>query len=101
MRKNTTGTRQSQPVPTSPRLTNRARSVDQRELIHRIKGLISQFKDSRDLRMMGGFQPAGADQLETVCRFMPKIYEALRQRADQLQPTVPFAELEQALSDAS
>ncbi|MES0809014.1 FliI/YscN family ATPase [Roseibium sp. SCPC15] len=83
------------------RLANRAWTSEQQELIHRIKGLISQFEDTKDLRMMGGFQTSGDEQLEKACRLVPRIYEAMRQRADQVQPADPFAELAQALAGSS
>ncbi|KZM48050.1 FliI/YscN family ATPase [Labrenzia sp. OB1] len=85
-------------LKSTSRLATRAWTPEQQELIHRIKGLISQYEDTKDLRMMGGFQSAGDEQLEKACRLVPKIYEAMRQRADQVLPSDPFAELAQALS---
>lgn len=80
------------------RLADRAWTAEQQELVHRIRGLVSHYEDTKDLRLMGGFQTAGDEKLEKACRLVPKIYEALRQRADQLAPTDPFADLAQALA---
>jgi len=88
-------------LKSTSRLASRAWSKDQQELIHRIKGLISQYEDTKDLRLMGGFQTSGDEQLEKACRLVPQIYEAMRQRADQVLPADPFAELAQALAGVS
>ncbi|WP_420415529.1 FliI/YscN family ATPase [Roseibium sp.] len=85
-------------LKSTSRLASRAWTGEQQELIHRIKGLISQYEDTKDLRMMGSFQTAGDEQLEKACRLVPKIYEAMRQGAQQTVPGDPFAELAQALS---
>lgn len=85
-------------LKSTSRLADRAWTQDQQELIHRIKGLISYYEDTKDLRLMGGFQTAGDEKLEKACRLVPKIYEALRQRADQVAPSDPFADLAQALA---
>ncbi|GAA0770909.1 flagellar protein export ATPase FliI [Roseibium denhamense] len=85
-------------LKSTSRLAGRAWTKEQQELIHRIKGLIAQYEDTKDLRMMGGFQTAGDDMLEKACRLVPKIYEALRQNPDQVLPADPFGELAQALA---
>ncbi|MEP5622304.1 MAG: flagellum-specific ATP synthase FliI, partial [Hyphomicrobiales bacterium] len=85
-------------LKSTSRLASRAWSPEQQELIHRIKGLISNFEDTKDLRMMGGFQAGGDEHLERACRLVPRIYEAMRQGADQVIPGDPFAELAQALA---
>jgi len=85
-------------LKSTSRLAARAWTAEQQELIHRIKGLISQYEDTKDLRMMGGFQAGSDEQLEKACRLVPRIYEAMRQGAQQPVPGDPFAELAQALS---
>lgn len=85
-------------LKSTSRLASRAWSPDQQELIHRIKGLISQYEDTKDLRMMGGFQAGGDEQLERACRLVPRIYEAMRQASNQVIAGDPFAELAQALA---
>ncbi|CTQ64138.1 FliI/YscN family ATPase [Roseibium alexandrii] len=85
-------------LKSTSRLASRAWTEDQQELIHRIKGLISHYEDTKDLRMMGGFQITGDEHLEKACRLVPRIYEAMRQGAQQPVPGDPFAELAQALA---
>ncbi|MFA6031946.1 MAG: flagellar protein export ATPase FliI [Myxococcota bacterium] len=61
------------------RLAHHVWTPEQRGLAMRIKGLIARFEDTRDLRLMGGYQ-AGADaELDQAIALVPKIYEALRQ----------------------
>lgn len=85
-------------LKSTSRLADRAWTEDQQDLIHRIKGLVAHFEDTKDLRLMGGFQASGDEKLEKACRLVPRIYEALRQRSDQVLPSDPFADLAQALA---
>jgi hypothetical protein len=62
----------------------------------RIKNLVARFEDTRDLRLMGGYQ-AGADaELDTAIALVPRIYEALHQ--DMGAP--PSADVFQDLASA-
>lgn len=83
------------------RLSNHAWSDDQRELVLRLKGMIARYEDSRDLRLMGGYQPGSDPSLDQACEMVPKIYEALRQSAGSQVDGDPFNELAQALSGGS
>ena len=61
------------------RLAHHVWTPEQRGLASRMKALISRFEDTRDLRLMGGYQ-AGADaELDKAIVLVPKIYEALHQ----------------------
>ncbi|MTI45890.1 flagellar protein export ATPase FliI [Roseibium hamelinense] len=85
-------------LKSTSRLANRAWSDDQKELIMRLKGLISRFEDTRDLRMMGGYQVGADEMTDKACQLVPKIYENLRQAADTSDLGDPFTELARALS---
>ncbi len=79
------------------RLAHHVWTPEQRGLAGRIKGLISRFEDTRDLRLMGGYQ-AGADpELDKAIALVPKIYEALRQDAGAPLSTDVFQDLAAAL----
>ncbi|MEP0233471.1 flagellar protein export ATPase FliI [Roseibium sp.] len=80
------------------RLAQRAWTAEQRELIHRLKGMISDYEETRDLRMLGGYQAGMNAGLDRACDLVPKIYEALRQLPEQVEDGDPFNELAQALS---
>ena len=54
-------------------------SPEQRALVMRLRTLVARFEDTRDLRLMGGYQ-AGADaELDQAVLAVPKLYTALNQ----------------------
>jgi len=83
------------------RLAQRVWDKDQQELILRLRGMISRYEETRDLRMMGGFQSGSDEGLEKACELVPRIYEALRQTPHDRRTGDPFADLAQALTGAS
>lgn len=85
-------------LKSTSRLAHRAWSDDQRDLVLRLKGLISRYEETRDLRLMGGFQPGLDENLDRACELVPKIYEALRQSSARSDAGDPFEELAAALS---
>jgi flagellum-specific ATP synthase len=79
------------------RLAHHVWTPEQRGLAMRIKNLIARFEDTRDLRLMGGYQ-AGADaELDKAIALVPKIYEALRQDASAPPSLDVFQDLAAAL----
>ncbi|WP_417669147.1 flagellar protein export ATPase FliI [Roseibium sp.] len=87
-------------LKSTSRLADKAWTREQRELILRLRGLISQFEETRDLRLLGGYQTGANPALDKACDLVPKIYEALRQLPDEREETDPFSELAAALSAA-
>jgi len=61
------------------RLADRVWTDNQREFVQRIRGLLSRYEETRDLRMLGGYQPGNDAQLDQAVALAPLIYEALRQ----------------------
>lgn len=88
-------------MASTSRLAQRAWTDEQRELIHRLKGLMSDFEETRDLRLLGGYQPGTNPALDRACQLVPRIYEAMRQSAGTSDLGDPFADLARALSDPS
>ncbi|MFN4009107.1 flagellar protein export ATPase FliI [Pannonibacter sp.] len=80
------------------RLSQHAWTAEERELIMRLKAMISRYEDTRDLRLMGGYQPGSDPALDKACQLVPKIYEFLRQDARTRQASDPFTDLARALS---
>ncbi|MBZ8131796.1 flagellar protein export ATPase FliI [Afifella sp. IM 167] len=75
------------------RLANLAWKPEQRELVRNLRTLISRFEDTRDLRLMGGYQ-AGADpEIDRAVAMVPRIYEALRQDPGHPPAKDAFADL--------
>lgn len=85
-------------LKSTSRLAQRAWSEDQKELILRLKGLIARFEETRDLRLMGGYQAGMDESLDKACELVPRIYEALRQSEKGSAHADPFADLARALA---
>src|SRR6185437_7971537 len=52
---------------------------EERELVSKLRTMIAKYEDTRDLRLMGGYQ-SGRDQgLDQAVDMVPKIYGAMRQ----------------------
>ncbi|WP_445502353.1 flagellar protein export ATPase FliI [Microvirga sp. G4-2] len=79
------------------RLADHVWSPDQKELVRRLRGLIARYEDTRDLRMMGGYQPGTDQDLDQAVVLVPKIYEALRQDPSSPLSRDAFMDLAQAL----
>ncbi|MCC3245290.1 flagellar protein export ATPase FliI [Methylocystis sp. WRRC1] len=61
------------------RLADRVWSGEQRDLINECRALISKYEDTRDLRMLGGYQPGADAALDRAIELAPRLYEALKQ----------------------
>ncbi len=79
------------------RLAHQVWSPEERNLVTRIRTMISRFEETRDLRLMGGFQ-AGADaELDQAIALVPIIYDAMIQSPHTPASTDAFRELAEAL----
>ena len=79
------------------RLADHVWSSEQKELVRRIRTLIARFEDTRDLRLMGGYQAGNDQELDQAVVLVPKIYEALRQDPSMPPSSDAFMELAQLL----
>ncbi|WP_230533128.1 flagellar protein export ATPase FliI [Microvirga roseola] len=79
------------------RLADHVWSVDQKELVRRLKGLVARYEDTRDLRLMGGYQAGTDPELDQAVVIVPKIYEALRQDLSMLASRDAFMDLAEFL----
>jgi flagellum-specific ATP synthase len=70
---------------------------EQKELVRRIKGLMARFEDTRDLRLMGGYQPGNDSELDQAVTIIPRVYEALRQDPSMPLSRDAFLDLAQSL----
>lgn len=79
------------------RLAQHVWSDEERGLVLRLRGLIARYEDTRDLRLMGGYQPGQDADLDQAVAMVPRIYDALRQSpADPLSRDA-FRELAERL----
>lgn len=79
------------------RLADLVWTPEQKELVRRLRTLVARFEDTRDLRLMGGYQPGSDQELDQAVVIVPKIYEALRQDPSTPPSSDAFAELAQIL----
>jgi flagellum-specific ATP synthase len=69
----------------------------ERDLVQKLKGMIARFEDTRDLRLMGGYQPGSDLELDRAVELVPRIYDCLRQDPHSPPSTDPFRELAEAI----
>ncbi|MFG1421488.1 flagellar protein export ATPase FliI [Roseixanthobacter liquoris] len=69
----------------------------ERDLVQKLKGMIARFEDTRDLRLMGGYQPGSDLDLDRAVDLVPRIYDCLRQDPHSPPSIDPFRELAEAI----
>lgn len=81
------------PLASISRLAARAWTQEQQLLATRLKSMISRFEDTRDIRLLGAYQPGADAELDLAVRQIPTIYEALSQGPHDPRSHDPFADL--------
>lgn len=66
---------------------------EERELVSKLRAMIARYEDTRDLRLMGGYQAGRDVSLDQTVEIVPKIYAAMRQDASAAPSADPFREL--------
>jgi flagellum-specific ATP synthase len=82
------------------RLAQHVWKKDQQALILKLKTMIARFEDTRDLRLMGGYQPGQDSELDQAVALVPKLYEAVTQSPANPPSRDAFQELAEALQQA-
>lgn len=80
------------------RLANAVWSNDQRKLVMMLRAMISQFEDTRDLRLMGGYQRGADSELDKAVDLVPRLYDALKQTLTDHMSVDAFQEIARALA---
>ena len=75
------------------RLSNQVWSPEEANLILGLRGLISRFEDTRDLRLVGGYHPGTDPELDKAVHLTPKIYDYLKQGINDPLVHNPFEAL--------
>ncbi len=82
------------------RLSQHVWSREQATLATKLRGMISRFEDTRDLRLMGGYQTGSDIDLDQAITLVPRIYDAMRQ-SPGTGSTDAFRELAEMLQSRS
>jgi flagellum-specific ATP synthase len=83
------------------RLAHHAWKPEQRHLIMKLRALVSRYEDTRDLRMLGGYQKGADPELDQAVQLTPKLYEALNQSPQSPPSLDPFREVADKLQSAA
>ena len=75
------------------RLAHHVWDPEERELVSKLRAMIARYEDTRDLRLMGGYQPGRDTELDQAVQLVPKIYDVMRQTPSDPASTEPFQEL--------
>jgi len=81
------------PLASVSRLAAKAWSEDQRVLVTRLRAMVSRYEDTRDIRLLGAYQPGVDPELDMAVRQVPVIYEALCQSPGEGPSADPFSDL--------
>jgi flagellum-specific ATP synthase len=79
------------------RLSHQVWSNEQQNLVTKLRGLIARYEDTRDLRLMGGYQQGHDSELDQAVTLVPKIYEAMTQAPKAGPSKDAFRELAEVL----
>ncbi|MBH5368499.1 flagellar protein export ATPase FliI [Bradyrhizobium glycinis] len=79
------------------RLAHNVWDPEERELVSKLRAMIAKYEDTRDLRLMGGYQPGRDSGLDQAVEMVPRIYNAMRQGASASPSADPFRELRDML----
>ena len=81
------------PLASISRLAPKAWTREQQTLVTRLRSMIARFEDTRDIRLLGAYQPGADPELDLAVRQVPIIYEALTQTPQDRVSPDPFADL--------
>jgi flagellum-specific ATP synthase len=79
------------------RLAHNVWDPEERELVSKLRTMIAKYEDTRDLRLMGGYQAGRDSGLDQAVDLVPRIYSAMRQDASARPSADPFRELRDML----
>jgi flagellum-specific ATP synthase len=82
------------------RLAHHVWSPEQHELVSRLRAMMARFEDTRDLRLMGGYQSGRDAELDQAIALVPKVYDALRQGPTDALSSDAFRELNTAIKQS-
>lgn len=85
------------PLASISRLAPKAWTKDQQTLVTRLRSMIARFEDTRDIRLLGAYQPGADAELDMAVKQVPLIYDALCQSPQDKASIDPFGDLARSL----
>ena len=82
------------------RLADRVWTLEQREFVASLRMMLSRFEDTRDLRMLGGYQAGSDRELDRAILVAPTVYAALSQSPRSPRSVDAFGEIAHRLQVA-
>lgn len=79
------------------RLAQTAWTLEQCNLVAKLRSLIARYEETRDLRLIGGYRQGADAELDQAVTLVPKIYEAIAQSPRSGPSKDPFRELTEFL----
>src|SRR5438477_3937488 len=79
------------------RLAHNVWDPEERQLVSKLRTMMAKYEDTRDLRLMGGYQSGRDAGLDQAVDMVPRIYSAMRQDASAPPSADPFRELRDML----
>jgi flagellum-specific ATP synthase len=79
------------------RLAHNVWDPEERELVSKLRTMMAKYEDTRDLRLMGGYQQGRDSGLDQAVDMVPRIYNAMRQDTSAPPSAEPFRELRDML----
>lgn len=79
------------------RLAPKAWSASEQRIVQAARAAIASFEDTRDLRMIGGYQPGTDPELDRAVAVTPKIYELIQQSPDEIESGDIIAQISSVL----
>lgn len=80
------------------RLADRVWRADEREAVAKMRALVARYEDTRDLRLLGGYQPGADAALDRAVQAAPRLYDALKQSPGGAPSVNAIAELSAAVA---
>lgn len=81
------------------RLANAVWTADERKLVMKLRAMVAHFEDTRDLRLMGGYQKGSDGELDRAIELVPRIYEIMKQSLDDPPSADAFKEVARAFTE--
>jgi flagellum-specific ATP synthase len=88
------------PLKSISRLADRVWSADEREYVRKLRAMLFRYEETRDFRMLGGYQAGNDPELDRAVAAAPLVYDVLRQSPSDATSVEALKEISRALGGA-